>query len=169
MEALGLIEVYGYIPAVEALDSALKAANVRAVSMQRVTGGLVTVIFTGDVGAVKVAVDVSAAAAACVGRVLSAHVIPRPDSSISDMLYSSEGDATDERQAEPTESTATKRQSSGKRQALSRAEKRSSQPAERVAEAMNADISDKSLTDEVGAVHAEPHKNEDTAEEGVQG
>ena len=28
MQALGMIEVYGYLAAVEALDSALKAANV---------------------------------------------------------------------------------------------------------------------------------------------
>lgn len=63
MNALGMIETYGYLAAVEALDSALKAANVSLVDVVRVKGGLVTVLIEGDVGAVKAAVDASAAAA----------------------------------------------------------------------------------------------------------
>ena len=91
MNALGLVEVYGYVPAVEALDSALKAANVHLVSLQKVQGGLVTVIVTGDVGAVRAAVDASAAAAAKVGRVISTHVIPRPSDSL-EMVVSTQAD-----------------------------------------------------------------------------
>ena len=78
MDALGMIEVYGYLTAVEALDSALKAANVRLLDVTKVKGGLVTVLVTGDVGAVKAAMDASAAAAQRVGKVISVHVIPRP-------------------------------------------------------------------------------------------
>ncbi len=78
MEALGMIEVYGYLSAVEALDSALKAANVALHSVTKVQGGLVTVMVVGDVGAVKAAMDASAAAAGRVGNVVSVHVIPRP-------------------------------------------------------------------------------------------
>ena len=44
MNALGMIETYGYLTAVEALDSALKAANVFLVDVVRVRGGLVTVL-----------------------------------------------------------------------------------------------------------------------------
>ncbi len=78
MNALGMIEVYGYLTAVEALDSALKAANVNLLEVTKVKGGLVTVFVTGDVGAVKASMDASAAAAERVGRVVSVHVIPRP-------------------------------------------------------------------------------------------
>ena len=81
-----MIEVYGYLTAVEALDSALKAANVNHLSTTLVQGGLVTVIVTGDVGAVKAAMDASAAAAARVGRVVSVHVIPRPAADTEQML-----------------------------------------------------------------------------------
>lgn len=89
MQALGLIELYGMVTAIEALDSALKAANVSLQDMTIVKGGLVTVTVLGDVGAVKAAMDASAAAAERVGRVISVHVIPRPHSSI-DLLLGSE-------------------------------------------------------------------------------
>ena len=80
MQALGMIEVYGYLTAVEALDSALKAG------VEKVRGGLVTVLVEGDVGAVKAAMDASAAAAERVGTVISVHVIPRPADDVTRML-----------------------------------------------------------------------------------
>lgn len=85
MEALGMIEVYGYLSAVEALDSALKAANVAFHSVTKVRGGLVTVMVVGDVGAVKAAMDASSAAAGRVGNVVSVHVIPRPVKAVFEM------------------------------------------------------------------------------------
>lgn len=86
MQALGMIEVYGYLTAVEALDSALKAANVSGLGVEKVRGGLVTVLVEGDVGAVKAAMDASAAAAERVGTVISVHVIPRPADDVTRML-----------------------------------------------------------------------------------
>lgn len=86
MQALGMIEVYGYLTAVEALDSALKAANVSRLGVEKVRGGLVTVLVEGDVGAVKAAMDASAAAAERVGTVISVHVIPRPADDVARML-----------------------------------------------------------------------------------
>ena len=86
MQALGMIEVYGYLTAVEALDSALKAANVSRLGVEKVRGGLVTVLVEGDVGAVKAAMDASAAAAERVGTVISVHVIPRPANDVTRML-----------------------------------------------------------------------------------
>ena len=86
MQALGMIEVYGYLTAVEALDSALKAANVSRLGVEKVIGGLVTVLVEGDVGAVKAAMDASAAAAERVGTVISVHVIPRPADDVTKML-----------------------------------------------------------------------------------
>lgn len=86
MQALGMIEVYGYLTAVEALDSALKAANVSRLGVEKVRGGLVTVLVEGDVGAVKAAMDASAAAAERVGTIISVHVIPRPADDVTRML-----------------------------------------------------------------------------------
>ena len=86
MQALGMIEVYGYLTAVEALDSALKAANVSRLGVEKVRGRLVTVLVEGDVGAVKAAMDASAAAAERVGTVISVHVIPRPADDVTRML-----------------------------------------------------------------------------------
>ena len=86
MKALGMIEVYGRVGAIEGLDSALKAANVSLVNMVRVGGGLTSVFVEGDVGAVKASIDAAASAAERVGKLLSAHVIPRPDSAVREML-----------------------------------------------------------------------------------
>jgi energy-coupling factor transport system substrate-specific component len=86
MKALGMIEVIGYLAAVEALDSALKAAKVTMVNVTLVRGGLVSVFVTGDVGAVKAAMDASKTAAKRVGEVISVHVIPRPSDSIDKMI-----------------------------------------------------------------------------------
>ena len=69
MKALGMIELYGYLAAVEALDSALKAANVSSLGATKVGGGLVTVMVEGDVGAVKASMDAAARAAERVGEV----------------------------------------------------------------------------------------------------
>lgn len=91
MNALGMIEVYGYLAAVEALDSALKAANVKRLKVEKVKGGLVAVFVTGDVGAVKAAMDASAAAAERVGEVVSVHVIPRPADCIEGLFREPEG------------------------------------------------------------------------------
>lgn len=82
MQALGMIEVHGYLAAVEALDSALKAANVHRLGVTLVTGGLVSVLVTGDVGAVKAAIDAAAAAVGQFCEVVSVHVIPHPDGSV---------------------------------------------------------------------------------------
>jgi ethanolamine utilization protein EutM len=82
-QALGLIETKGLIGAVEALDAALKAANVKYVSHSKVGSGLVAVTLEGDVAAVKAAVDAGAEAARKVGEVVSVHVIARPHEDVA--------------------------------------------------------------------------------------
>ncbi len=81
MQSLGFIETKGLVAAIEAADTALKAANVSLVGRNLPGAGLVAVIITGDVAAVKAAVDAGAAAAAQVGTVTAAQVIagPHPD------------------------------------------------------------------------------------------
>lgn len=82
MKAKGFIETKGFVPAYEAADNMVKAANVEIVGKECVGGGLVTIIIEGDVGAVKAAVDAGVSAAQKVGEVLSAHVIARPQEEV---------------------------------------------------------------------------------------
>ena len=84
-QALGMIEVVGRIGAIEALDAALKAANVRFVNMSKVGGGLTAVFVEGEVGAVKAATEAGGAAAEMVSDLVSVHVIPRPASGMRDL------------------------------------------------------------------------------------
>ena len=85
--ALGLIETKGLIGAIEAADAMVKAANVKLVSKEKITAALVTVKIIGEVAAVKSAVDAGAAAAQRVGQLVSAHVIPRPDDQLEEIIY----------------------------------------------------------------------------------
>lgn len=80
MQALGMIETKGLLAAIEAADTMLKAADVALFEKQKVGGGRVTVLVTGDVAAVKAAVDAGAMAAKQIQTdcLLSCHVIPRP-------------------------------------------------------------------------------------------
>lgn len=77
-KALGFIETYGYVGAIEAADSCLKAANVKLMNCQFAGKGLVTIIVEGDVGSVKASIDAGAAAAERVGQVVGINVIARP-------------------------------------------------------------------------------------------
>ena len=88
MQALGLIETKGLVALIEAGDAALKSANVQLVGWNKVGSGYVTIMVTGDVAAVKAAVDAGSAAASKVGEVLSVQVIPRPHSDLSKVLPS---------------------------------------------------------------------------------
>lgn len=76
--ALGFIETYGYVGAIEAADACLKAANVQLVSCCYAGSGLVTITIEGDVGAVKAAIDTGATAAEGVGQLVGINVIARP-------------------------------------------------------------------------------------------
>jgi len=77
-QALGMIETRGYVAALASADAMVKAANVELVARNEVGGGLVSVVITGDVGAVKAATEAGAEAASQVGEVVALHVIPRP-------------------------------------------------------------------------------------------
>lgn len=89
--ALGMIETRGLVASLEAADAMIKAANVNLVGKVHVGGGIVTVLVTGDVGAVKAATDAGSAAAQRVGELLSVHVIPRPHNEINLILPQFEG------------------------------------------------------------------------------
>ncbi len=84
--AVGLIETRGLVAAIEACDAALKSAEVKLLSIDRVDAGLMTVKIVGEVAAVQSAVDAGRLAAARVGTLVAAHVIARPDVSLHDEL-----------------------------------------------------------------------------------
>ncbi|MCA0988656.1 BMC domain-containing protein [Guptibacillus algicola] len=89
--ALGMIETKGLVASVEAADAMVKAANVNLVGKVHVGGGIVTILVSGDVGAVKAATESGSAAAQRVGELLSVHVIPRPHNELDGILPKLEG------------------------------------------------------------------------------
>ncbi|APC09193.1 BMC domain-containing protein [Neomoorella thermoacetica] len=96
MSALGLIETKGLVAAIEAADAMLKAASVELVGMEKIGSGMVTVMVTGEVGAVKAATEAGGAAATRLGEVIAVHVIPRPHSDVASILPGKKEVATKE-------------------------------------------------------------------------
>ena len=85
-QALGMIETKGLVALVHGADAALKAANVTYRGWRKVGSALCTVFFSGDVAAVKAAVDAGAVAARSIGEVVSVHVIARPHEEVNVVL-----------------------------------------------------------------------------------
>jgi len=86
-QAVGLLETRGLACLVVGVDAMLKSANVElAGPMKQVGNAMCSAVVTGDVAAVKAAIDAGAAAAADTGEVISAHVIARPDDAIDGVL-----------------------------------------------------------------------------------
>lgn len=90
MQALGLIETKGLIAAIESADAMLKTSNVNILEKTYVGGGLVSIVVTGDVAAVKAAVEAGAAAVKNINAALliSEHVIPRPHEDLDNIIIS---------------------------------------------------------------------------------
>ena len=86
MAAIGFIETKGLVGNIEATDVMLKAADVEFVGSDTIGAGLVTVVVTGEVGAVKAATEAGAEAAAKVGELVCVHVIARPHSDLARIL-----------------------------------------------------------------------------------
>ena len=84
--ALGFIETRGFIGAVEAADSMLKAASVSLVGYRKTGSGYLAVMVRGDVGAVKAAVEAGKTAASRVGEIISTSVIASPHADMDQMI-----------------------------------------------------------------------------------
>lgn len=93
MQAIGLIETKGLIPAIESADVMLKTSQVELIEKAIVGGGLVTITVSGDVGAVKAAVDAGEAAVLAFGQeaLISRHVIARPHVEVGTVLFGDRG------------------------------------------------------------------------------
>jgi microcompartment protein CcmL/EutN len=86
-DAIGLIETQGLIGLLEAADVMLKAANVEIIGKEKIGAAYVTVMVRGDVAAVKASVEAGAAAVEKLGgKLILAHVIPRPHEGLARLL-----------------------------------------------------------------------------------
>lgn len=106
MQALGFIETRGLLVAVEGADAMLKAADVSLLEKTYVGGGLVSIAVTGDVAAVKAAVEAGAAAVKLINDSLlvSQHVIPRPHQEVDSLFVSNNHkEGKEEKEAETAE------------------------------------------------------------------
>ncbi|MEC0330310.1 BMC domain-containing protein [Paenibacillus macerans] len=108
--ALGLIEVVGYPAALEAADTCVKSSYVKLLGYEKAKDGRVVVKITGDVGAVKAAVEGAKSSAGKLGAVIAAMVIARPADGISRLVHSPETVFTEpgaeQMPGEPLEETA---------------------------------------------------------------
>lgn len=87
-EALGLIETFGLVFALEAADAMCKASDVELEGYANVASGYITVLVRGDVGACKAAVDAGVAAVEAMegANLYSSMVIPRPHQDIEKII-----------------------------------------------------------------------------------
>ncbi len=85
-KSLGMIETWGYVAAIEALDAGVKAASVACSGYTITPSARVSIHFTGDVAAVTAAVKAGVTAAGKVGQVLACHIIPRPDDQLGGII-----------------------------------------------------------------------------------
>ena len=88
MQGLGLLETRSLTGAIDATDAMTKAAEVKLIGTVKIGSGLVNVIVTGQVAAVRAAVAAGKAAAEAVGEVYATHVIPQPDDAVAAILPS---------------------------------------------------------------------------------
>lgn len=86
-EAVGIIEMFGFVTAITAADAAAKAADVKIIAIdsnkpanaESVEVPLIMAVkMTGSVSAVKAGVEAGARAAESVSGVINTHVIARP-------------------------------------------------------------------------------------------
>jgi microcompartment protein CcmL/EutN len=84
--AVGLIETQGFTAAFEAIDTALKTANVEVLAREKLGGGYITIVIKGDVSAVRAAVDAGKARVEGLGRLIAAHVIASPSQGVLALL-----------------------------------------------------------------------------------
>lgn len=88
-KSLGLIETVGLVGAIEACDAAAKTADVIISAAEITDAALVSLKIWGELGAVQAAVQAGGQAAARVGQLLSAHVIPNPDDGLDVIMGNS--------------------------------------------------------------------------------
>jgi len=84
--AVGLIETQGFTAVFEAIDTAVKTADVEVLAKEKLGGGFITVVIKGDVAAVHAAIDAGKAKVEGLGKLIAAHVIPSPSQGVLSLL-----------------------------------------------------------------------------------
>lgn len=100
--ALGLLETRGLLASVVGADAALKAAVVTLKGLEKVGGGLTTVVLTGEVAAMAAALSAAEAAALPLTGYCRAHLIPRLDVQVRPILNLDGGPAAPPATLPPT-------------------------------------------------------------------
>ncbi|MEG0308813.1 MAG: BMC domain-containing protein [Clostridium sp.] len=87
-EALGLVETFGLVFALEAADAMCKSADVELLGYANVASGYISVIVRGDVGACKTAVETGVKAVEDMegGNLYSSIVIARPHQDLEKII-----------------------------------------------------------------------------------
>lgn len=124
-KALGMIETRGLVGSIVAADEMLKSADVRLVKQEKIDAALVTILVQGDVSAVQAAVEAGKIAAARVGELVSAHVIPHPDEDVNEVLLKDvknvELEKKQEAEAKPVETVKEPKAATKKKQETEKA------------------------------------------------
>jgi microcompartment protein CcmL/EutN len=84
--AIGMIETRGFLCAVEAADTMIKAGGIEIIGKESIGEGYTTLIIQGELGAVKAAVNAGADSASKIGEIVSAYVIGRPHPELTSLL-----------------------------------------------------------------------------------
>lgn len=103
MISVGIIDTVGFTGAVTALDTCLKTADVEFVRYEKMSGGIVSIIIKGDVGAVSASVMAGIEAAAAVGEYRKHTIIARLDDQTEKLL----GQLTNRSDQEPSDQEAS--------------------------------------------------------------
>lgn len=87
MASIGIIETIGFVGSVNALDTCLKTAAVEFVRFEKMSGGIVSIVITGDVAAVSASVAAGIEAAKAVGEYRTHTIIARLDNQTQGMIH----------------------------------------------------------------------------------
>ncbi|MGC9450710.1 MAG: BMC domain-containing protein [Oceanipulchritudo sp.] len=85
-QAIGILETQGLTAVLEGTDAMLKTANVQLVGKEKIGAAYVAIMVSGDVAAVKAAIDAGASAVGDLGKLIAAHVIARPHDDLLKLL-----------------------------------------------------------------------------------
>ena len=86
--AIGIIETQGLTAVIDAVDAAVKAANVEVLGREKLGGGYVAVVLRGDVAAVSAAVVAGREKIETMGlgKLIATHVIARPSTAVLGLI-----------------------------------------------------------------------------------
>lgn len=87
MISAGIIDTFGFVAIVEALDMCLKTADVHFVRMEKMSGGIVSIVIKGDVAAVTSGIASGVEAAKRLGGYRRHTIIARVDHQTEELLY----------------------------------------------------------------------------------